>query len=192
MPIPKPKSGEEKNKYISRCVSFLMHEKREQKQALAICFSVWEKNESTILDKIGIFIQEENISKYNHNQQKKIQDISNKVIDNEVGLEISKPFIHRNGYNIIVSSKHNGDKEEWRDSANTLIKELRRNGFKFELSSVHTKGFELESVDLNEASASVSTPMICNECDKKFKKKIGPKTYEVKCPKCRSYDTEPE
>ena len=98
MPIPKPKPGEEKNKYISRCVSFLMHEKREQKQALAICFSVWEKNESTVLDKIGIFINEENIS----------------------------------------------------------------------------------------------TPMICNECGKKFKKKIGPKTYEVKCPKCGSFDTELE
>jgi len=36
-----------------------------------------------------------------------------------------------------------------------------------------------------------ATQMQCMECGKKFKKKIGPKTYEVKCPKCGSYDTEP-
>jgi len=36
-----------------------------------------------------------------------------------------------------------------------------------------------------------STPMICRECGRKFKKIIGPKTFEVKCPKCGSYDTEP-
>lgn len=35
------------------------------------------------------------------------------------------------------------------------------------------------------------TPMRCNECGKRFKKKIGPRTFEVKCPKCGSYDTEP-
>lgn len=33
--------------------------------------------------------------------------------------------------------------------------------------------------------------MICNECGKEFKKKIGPNTFEVKCPKCGGYDTEP-
>lgn len=41
--------------------------------------------------------------------------------------------------------------------------------------------------DLNEQKTS----MRCNECEKKFKKKIGPRTYEAKCPKCGSYDTEP-
>ena len=35
------------------------------------------------------------------------------------------------------------------------------------------------------------TKMICNECGAKFTKKIGPKTTEVKCPKCGGYDTEP-
>ncbi len=33
--------------------------------------------------------------------------------------------------------------------------------------------------------------MQCMECLKRFKKIIGPKTFEVKCPKCGSYDTEP-
>lgn len=35
------------------------------------------------------------------------------------------------------------------------------------------------------------TEMKCQECGKKFKKKIGPNTVEVKCPKCGGYDTEP-
>jgi Zn finger protein HypA/HybF involved in hydrogenase expression len=32
--------------------------------------------------------------------------------------------------------------------------------------------------------------MKCNECDRKFTKKITMKTVEVKCPKCGGYDTE--
>lgn len=32
--------------------------------------------------------------------------------------------------------------------------------------------------------------MLCNECGRKFKRNIGPRTYEVKCPKCGSYDCE--
>ena len=39
--------------------------------------------------------------------------------------------------------------------------------------------------------ASDKVNMECIECGKKFKKKIGPRTMEVKCPKCGSYDTEP-
>ena len=35
------------------------------------------------------------------------------------------------------------------------------------------------------------TKIKCMECGKEFKKKIGAKTMEVKCPKCGSYDTEP-
>lgn len=41
------------------------------------------------------------------------------------------------------------------------------------------------------AAKNYKTPMQCMECGHKFKKKIGPKTFEVKCPKCGSYDTEP-
>ena len=32
----------------------------------------------------------------------------------------------------------------------------------------------------------------CHECGKTFKRTIGPNTYEIKCPKCGGYDTEPE
>jgi len=43
--------------------------------------------------------------------------------------------------------------------------------------------------DMNEGKSS-STPMECMECGHKFKKKIGKKTVEVKCPKCKGYDTD--
>jgi hypothetical protein len=34
--------------------------------------------------------------------------------------------------------------------------------------------------------------MICLECGHRFKKTIGPKTFEVRCPKCKGYDTDVE
>jgi hypothetical protein len=37
---------------------------------------------------------------------------------------------------------------------------------------------------------SSSTKMECMECGHKFKKKIGPRTLEVRCPKCKGYDTD--
>jgi len=40
-------------------------------------------------------------------------------------------------------------------------------------------------------SKSMSTQMQCMECGHKFKKKLGKNTVEVKCPKCKGYDTEP-
>ena len=35
------------------------------------------------------------------------------------------------------------------------------------------------------------TQMCCIECGHKFKKKLGPRTFEVRCPKCKGYDVEP-
>ena len=40
-------------------------------------------------------------------------------------------------------------------------------------------------------SQSGSTQMQCMECGHKFKKKLGKNTFEVRCPKCKGYDTEP-
>ena len=40
--IPSPESGEEQDKYISRCVSSIIDE-YGQEQALGICYSQWEK-----------------------------------------------------------------------------------------------------------------------------------------------------
>jgi len=44
---------------------------------------------------------------------------------------------------------------------------------------------------MNKKSKKESTLMICRECGKEFKKVIGVRTVEVKCPKCGGYDTEP-
>ena len=40
--IPAPESGEEQDKYISRCISSIIDE-YGQEQALGICYSQWEK-----------------------------------------------------------------------------------------------------------------------------------------------------
>ena len=42
---------------------------------------------------------------------------------------------------------------------------------------------------LGEAKSS-STKMECIECGHKFKKKLSKNTVEVKCPKCKGYDTD--
>ena len=34
--------------------------------------------------------------------------------------------------------------------------------------------------------------IVCNECGHRFKRTIGPNTFEIRCPKCRGYDTEPD
>jgi len=53
--------------------------------------------------------------------------------------------------------------------------------------------FEGLDGDLGEAKKpkGKGTLIHCNECDKQFRRKIGPRTVEIKCPKCGSYDTEP-
>lgn len=41
-PIPSPESGEEQDKYISRCISGIIDE-YGQEQAAAICYAEWDK-----------------------------------------------------------------------------------------------------------------------------------------------------
>jgi len=43
---------------------------------------------------------------------------------------------------------------------------------------------------INRKRTQSSSQLQCIECGHKFKKKIGMRTIEVKCPKCGSYDTE--
>ena len=43
--IPKPESGEEQDKYISRCISSIIDE-YGQEQASGICYSQWENKGS--------------------------------------------------------------------------------------------------------------------------------------------------
>ena len=46
MPLPKPNSGEERDNFIGRCISFVKHEdpSTSQDQAVAMCFTQWRRN----------------------------------------------------------------------------------------------------------------------------------------------------
>ncbi len=114
--MPKPREGEEKQEYLSRCIPILKGEGHDQDQAVAICYSMWRQNTG---------------------KNENIDQIIDKYLVNEHFM--SKPSGHR-----------------W------------------------------------PGQPSTSTNMKCMECGKRFKKKIGKSTYEVKCPKCGGYDTEPE
>lgn len=72
-------------------------------------------------------------------------------------------------------------------------KRLRK---KFKNMTAFDKWFDKNEGDIKinawlKEAKDEKTQMECIECGKKFKKKIGKNTYEVKCPKCGSYDTEP-
>ncbi len=43
MPIPKPKSKEKRSDFVSRCVSQISSEYKDNKQAVAICYSTFEQ-----------------------------------------------------------------------------------------------------------------------------------------------------
>ena len=48
-----------------------------------------------------------------------------------------------------------------------------------------------ESEEKTKHEATESTAFECQECGAKFKKKLGPDTFEVECPKCHSIDVYP-
>lgn len=59
--MPYPKEGESKSAYISRCIPYVIKEgtAKDNKQAAAICYSMWEKNKNeSITNKIDIFLNE--------------------------------------------------------------------------------------------------------------------------------------
>lgn len=90
MPIPGPEKNEEKNKYISRCIKFLMDEGRPQKQALAICYDIWRKEmkEDKIIDKIDRYLGE---GQYGTFEWIDVEFKKGKLIDVETG----KPAINK-------------------------------------------------------------------------------------------------
>ena len=55
------------------------------------------------------------------------------------------------------------------------------------------KGFivEKEKIKSKVTRLDYKTPIVCLECNTRFKRKIGRKTFEIKCPKCKGYDTFP-
>lgn len=53
-----------------------------------------------------------------------------------------------------------------------------------------TPSDKIDEMEVRRRVDLLKTPMKCMECGKEFRKLIGPKTFEVKCPKCGSHDTE--
>ena len=49
MPIPKPKSAESENEYVSRCMSAIADEYDTNEQAVAICISTYQRGEMSKL-----------------------------------------------------------------------------------------------------------------------------------------------
>ena len=47
--MPKPRKGEKRNKFMSRCISDVIGEGKDQKQAVAMCFSMWTENSEVIM-----------------------------------------------------------------------------------------------------------------------------------------------
>jgi hypothetical protein len=43
MPIPKPKNKEKRNEFVSRCVSQISSEYKDNKQAVAICYNQFQE-----------------------------------------------------------------------------------------------------------------------------------------------------
>jgi hypothetical protein len=42
--MPKPRKDESKEDFISRCIPVLIDEGREQEQATAMCYAIWEEH----------------------------------------------------------------------------------------------------------------------------------------------------
>jgi len=57
MPLVKP--GETEKEYISRCIPILMDEGKEQKQAIAICFSMYRRRNEDLIGKLNKLIKDE-------------------------------------------------------------------------------------------------------------------------------------
>ena len=56
--MPTPSKGESKEDFIGRCIPILKDEGKEQDQAVAICYSMWERRNENIENKIEAFINE--------------------------------------------------------------------------------------------------------------------------------------
>lgn len=46
MPLPKPTSGESKDKFVSRCISEIYPKEFGQREAIAICYNIYEGKEA--------------------------------------------------------------------------------------------------------------------------------------------------
>jgi hypothetical protein len=90
----------------------------------------------------------------------------------------------------VIGNPYEKGDPEWMADTVTVFEKGKGKGWQ-PWWTMSKRDFQLEfGIKVNEAKGT-STPMQCMECGKRFKKKIGKNTFEVKCPKCGGYDTEP-
>ena len=91
-------------------------------------------------------------------------------------------------YNVVLERDLRNETDETRNAVLALV----------DVGAVESKESLRETIGtilsqlVGEARGKAEpTQMKCQECGHKFKKKIGPNTVEVQCPKCKGYDTLP-
>ena len=105
----------------------------------------------------------------------------------EITVPIISEALSKKWYETIAAGIKNSKSLE--GLANYLSTEFQFDNRSFDRSRfMKACGFTVKESEVKEASQQ--TPMVCHECGKKFKKKIGKGTAEVKCPKCGGYDTD--
>lgn len=57
--MPTVKAGESKQEFVSRCIPILMDEGKEQKQAIAICYSMYERKNESLMGRLNRLIKDE-------------------------------------------------------------------------------------------------------------------------------------
>ena len=56
--MPTPNQDETKQEFVSRCIKVMMDEGgREQKQCIAICYSIWDRKKN-VTEKIDLFLEQ--------------------------------------------------------------------------------------------------------------------------------------
>lgn len=48
----------------------------------------------------------------------------------------------------------------------------------------------MATIKLSRSYPDTRTQVSCQECGYVFYKTIGPRTFEIRCPRCKSYDVE--
>lgn len=116
MPI-NPRDGEDKNEFISRCIETEIEKYgKEQKQAAAICYSVWERKNEDLLIRMERIIGDETVT----------GDITTNTAKGRINTGCPKGYIWDKEKEVCVKSTN--EKIDWlfyEGYAEDFIKELR-------------------------------------------------------------------
>jgi len=144
MPIPKPESGEDKEKFISRCMSFVVGEGTPQKQAFAICSKQWEsrekaeklepfpipkpgEEEAAFIERcLPVALAEGRPEKFAYNTCKLQYKIWTEAYPDEPEMKIARLFEYDEDGTLILNPNADGANADWIRSAR--LKKLAESG----------------------------------------------------------------